>query len=308
MEALVGYTGFVGSNLASEHGFDALFNSSNIGEAYGLKPDLLIYAGVRSEKFVADKFPEKDYEGIKAAMQNIEKIAPRKLVLISTVDVYGSPRGADELTPIETEGLKPYGLNRLRLERWAEENVKDCTIVRLPGLYGLNLKKNFIFDMINRIPSMLTGKKLGELDSKCPGIGKSYKLDKDGFYRLAELGAEDRRDLLGMFRKAGFTSVQFTDSRAVFQFYNLAFLWKHIEHALDEDIRLLNLVTDPVGAGALYEHIFNERFENELIGEPPHYDLKTVNYDAFGGSAGYMFDSGFVIDDVRKFVREAMGQ
>ena len=46
---------------------------------------------------------EKDYEGIKAAMQNIEKIAPRKLVLISTVDVYGSPRGADELTPIETE-------------------------------------------------------------------------------------------------------------------------------------------------------------------------------------------------------------
>ena len=307
MEALVGYTGFVGSNLASEHGFGALFNSANIKEAYGLKPGLLVYAGVRAEKYVADKFPEKDYENVRAAMENIERIAPRRLVLISTIDVYAAPRGVDETTPIQTEGLRPYGLNRLMLERWAAENVKDCTIIRLPGLYGANLKKNFIFDMINRIPSMLTEKKLLELESRRCGIRDSYRPDEYGFYRLADIGAEKRRDLLGMFSEAGFSAVEFTDSRAVFQFYNLSCLWGHIERALGEGMGLLNVATGPVAASALYKHVFGEDFINELGGNPPHYDFRTVHHAAFGECPGYIFDSGFVMDDIRRFVRGALG-
>ncbi|MEG2500937.1 MAG: NAD(P)-dependent oxidoreductase, partial [Oscillospiraceae bacterium] len=33
--ALVGYTGFVGSNIAAAHPFDGLYNSKNIKEAFG---------------------------------------------------------------------------------------------------------------------------------------------------------------------------------------------------------------------------------------------------------------------------------
>lgn len=46
MESLVGYTGFVGSNLAESHSFDGLYHSKNIEQAYGTKPELLVYAGV----------------------------------------------------------------------------------------------------------------------------------------------------------------------------------------------------------------------------------------------------------------------
>ena len=44
MKALVGYTGFVGSNIyAGANGkIDASYNSKNIEEAYGTEPDLLI--------------------------------------------------------------------------------------------------------------------------------------------------------------------------------------------------------------------------------------------------------------------------
>ena len=56
MTALVGYTGFVGSNIASSFKFDRLFNSKNIKEAYGLNPDLCVYSGVRAEKYLANNF------------------------------------------------------------------------------------------------------------------------------------------------------------------------------------------------------------------------------------------------------------
>lgn len=65
--SLVGYTGFVGSNLAGSFKFDNLYNSKNIGEAFESNPDLLVYAGIRAEKFLANKFPEKDMEIIENA-------------------------------------------------------------------------------------------------------------------------------------------------------------------------------------------------------------------------------------------------
>ena len=49
MIALVGYTGFVGSNIyaAGKDAIDCVYNSKNVQEAYGTAPDLLIYAGMR---------------------------------------------------------------------------------------------------------------------------------------------------------------------------------------------------------------------------------------------------------------------
>ena len=60
MKALVGYTGFVGSNINAKGDFDALYNSKNIEEAFGTSPDLLVYAGLRAEKYLANNFPEED--------------------------------------------------------------------------------------------------------------------------------------------------------------------------------------------------------------------------------------------------------
>ena len=74
MNALVGYTGFVGSNIYEHGTFDKVYNSKNIEEAYGLNQDLLIYAGMRAEKYLANNAPEKDMELVKQAERNIELI------------------------------------------------------------------------------------------------------------------------------------------------------------------------------------------------------------------------------------------
>ena len=113
MNALVGYTGFVGSNLYLNGDFDCVYNSKNISDAFWTKPDLLVYAGVRAEMFLANNFPEKDFEQIKEAFENIRKIQPKKLILISTISVCGENPVGDEDSLIDETKLTAYGKNRL---------------------------------------------------------------------------------------------------------------------------------------------------------------------------------------------------
>tara|TARA_Y100000816_G_scaffold252702_1_gene203820 strand:- start:329 stop:787 length:459 start_codon:yes stop_codon:yes gene_type:complete len=45
--------------------------------------------------------------------------------------------------------LSPYGFNRLKLEQDLQSRF-DTTIIRLPALYGNHLKKNVLFDLLNK--------------------------------------------------------------------------------------------------------------------------------------------------------------
>lgn len=304
MKYLVGYTGFVGSNISMSDEFDGLFNSKNITEAFGGNPDLLIYSGVPAQKFIANSEPEKDLEIINNAIENIKKINPKKIVLISTIDVYKNPVNVNEDTTIDTDNLHPYGLNRYKLELWVKENFDDYLIVRLPGLYGENIKKNFIYDLINIVPSMLTQDKFNELSSINGVLNNYYYQGDNGFYKLKEISDVDKKELKEVFLNLGFNALNFTDSRGKFQFYNLKYLWNHIKIALENNIKVLNIATEPVIVSELYEHIMGSSFTNELNKEVPNYDYKTNYYEVFNGKNGYIFDKEFIIEDVKKFVKE----
>ena len=95
MTSLVGYTGFVGSNIyaAGKKEINKIYNSKNIEEAFDTKPDLLIYAGIRAEKYLANTNPDTDMQAIYQAEENIRKINAKKLVLISTIDIFKNPNG-----------------------------------------------------------------------------------------------------------------------------------------------------------------------------------------------------------------------
>ena len=301
MKALVGYTGFVGSNIYDAGDFDAFYNSKNIQEAYGTEPDLLIYAGLRAEKYLANNAPEKDMELIYQAEENITKIAPKKLVLISTIDVFKNPMGVDENSDIDTENLHAYGLNRYRLELWVREKYPDALIIRLPGLFGKNIKKNFIYDYINLIPFMLKAEKFEELSAKDPELKKFYHLQDNGFYKV-EVDDEDRKGLKDRFRKLGFSALNFTDSRSIYQFYNLGRLWDDIQTAMGKGIKLWHPATEPISAAEVYKYLSGEEFVNELGGAPANYDYKTVHAEIFGGKNGYICDKGRILSEIKEFV------
>lgn len=301
-KALVGYTGFVGSNLYENGCFDRCFNSKNIEEAYGLCPELLVYAGMRAEKYLANNAPEKDVELVYQAEENIRKIQPKKLVLISTIDIYKTPIGVDENSEIETKNLHAYGLNRYYLECWVRENYPDALIVRLPGLFGKNIKKNFIYDYINIIPFMLKAEKFNVLSEQQPLLKKYYTLQSNGFYKCGVLTKQERKILKECFHGLGFTALHFTDSRSVYQFYPLNRLWDDITVALDNGICLFNPATEPISAGELFKYLTGREFVNELEGAPAKYDYRTVYASFFGGEGGYIANKETILSEIRDFI------
>lgn len=302
---LVGSTGFVGRNLARSREFDGAFHRTDVADAYGMKPDLLVYAGVPSEMFLANSAPERDRQTVENAMENIRRISPKRAVLISTVAVYPKPAGVDEESEIKTDGLPAYGIHRLALEQFVEDSFSEYLIVRLPALFGDGLKKNFLYDFIHRIPALLTEEKWRELSDKDEELGSHYRDRGDGFFACRSLDAEEETDLRRRFGRIGFSSLSFTDSRSVYQFYGLGHLWEHIEKALSLGIRKLNLATEPIAVSELYCELTGEEFVNELEKEPFYYDVRSRYAEEFGGRGGYIFSKEQVVREIREFVRES---
>lgn len=150
MDALIGHTGFVGSNLAAQRPFAANFNSRNIDDIRGGAFDTVVCAGVQAQKWWANQNPEADWDGIQALIERLATIKARRFILISTVDVFLPPTGFSERqTNVDDPQLHAYGKNRLRLEEWVAGQFETSHTVRLPALFGQGLKKNIIFDLMN---------------------------------------------------------------------------------------------------------------------------------------------------------------
>lgn len=149
LDALIGYSGFVGSTLLRQAKFDLLYRSSNIHEISGCSLDMVVCAGAPAQKWIANRNPDEDLARLEGLMSRLATIRCRTFVLISTVDVYSNPVGVDESSPVDEAELAPYGLHRHKLERFVENHFDRHLIVRLPGLVGPGLRKNAIFDFLN---------------------------------------------------------------------------------------------------------------------------------------------------------------
>lgn len=304
MDIIIGYTGFVGSNLVKSKQFDFKFNSSNIEQSYGLNPDLLVYAGVKGTKFIANEYPYQDLLNIYNAINNIQKINPKKLILISSVDVYDNLTATGESIPINPNILNTYGLHRYFLEEWVKENYKEkeYLIVRLPAIYGLNLKKNFVFDMIFGIPAMIKSDNFIHIRQKFPTLDNYYTPINNNYYQLNKRSSSDWNTLKKIMQRVGITAINFTDSRAVYQFYNLKNLWKDIDLALKNNISTLNMVTPPVSAGEVYRYIEGKEFKNQFASPPILYNLKTEYSSLYGQDNGYICNKKTELEQLKNFV------
>jgi len=301
MHSLVGFTGFVGSNVKDHHSFDALYNSKNIETAFFTQPDLLIYSGVPAEMFLANNNPAADLANIEIAAENIRKIAPKQLVLISSIAVLDNTVGVDEDCVIDIKKLTAYGLHRFKLEQMSREISPNCHILRLPALFGKGLKKNFIYDLIHFFPAMLNKAKYDEFSVKEPIIINCYSLQGNGFYKLS-VQENQNAELRKAFERLNFSALDFTDSRSVFQFYNLSHLWTHIEISIKHNIPLLHLAVEPLSAAEVYANVTGSKFENELSGTPFNYDFRTKYAKLFGNTGGYIFNNKEVLSDLKEFV------
>ncbi len=299
---LVGGTGFVGGNLLASGNFTASYHSTDVQNAFGSNPDLLIYSGVPAAMFLANQNPKADLDIMRSARDNIKKINAKKTVLISSICVFADSKGKTELDTPTAENLPAYGANRLQLEQWVREDFTDALIVRLPALYGIGLKKNFLYDLHTITPALLKETKYLELSVKSELVKYGYENANNGFYRLS--GAVNTIDLRSFFEQNDFNALCFTDSRSSYQFYDLRKLWQDINTALQNNLKILHLATPPCTAKEIFAHVTSKNtFNNTLSTAPFDYNLKTNYSDLFNGENGYLCTKEQELDSIKSFMQ-----
>lgn len=147
--SLIGFSGYVGSTILKQEDFTVLYRSTNISEINNKCFETVVCAGAPAQKWIANQDPQADLENVNALISHLRTVTCKTFILISTVDVFKTPIGVDEDSPIDEAGLHAYGLHRRLLEKFVQEHFQHHLILRLPGLVGPGLRKNVIFDFLN---------------------------------------------------------------------------------------------------------------------------------------------------------------
>lgn len=261
--ALIGHTGFVGSNLLAAEHFDECYNSSNIEDIRGRSFDRVVCAGARAEKWRANNNPIADAENIGRLIENLSHVTAKVATLISTVD-----------TTSDNEGMWPfpvsaYGKHRLWLEnelfgRFLDDRVR---IVRLPALFGPGLKKNVLFDLMRPTEPI-------ERTHEDPLVFKSV--------------GQSWRDIIN------------PDSR--YQWYPVRRLAADLAVIEAADVTTVNLVTEPIATRDIQSRFFSHLPIGERAGPLVSQDVHTKHAALWGKTGPYVLTRDEVFDEMAKFL------
>ena len=309
-DALIGHTGFVGSNLAQQHNFPNQYNTRNIMDAVGQYFHTVVCAAAPGSMIEANRSPEADKAQIDALCQSLERIKCKRFVLISSIAVLHRFDGQDIEGAETFQSEVAYGQNRRALEEFCEHTFERSLILRLPALYGQGLKKNFLFDLLNPVPTMLNAEKMTlALDMAkreyADAISQIYEMDASiGLYKV-DRGALNscgvRSEIEDALADADLSAVQFTNPDTQFQYYGLDRLWMDIETAFSHDVSVLHLATEPLLASQVYQSVEAQPMPN--TGARLHLENMYSHHAALWGASGpYLETAKEVLERVTAFM------
>ncbi len=308
--ALIGYTGFVGSNLDSQFKFNEKYNSKNIKDIENKEYDLVICSGIPASMWLANNFPEKDLENINSLLNILKTVRAKSFVLISSIAVFSQPvKNIDEDSQCFENDLA-YGKNRRYAEKVIEDSFNNSLIIRLPALFGKGLKKNFIYDLLNQEPAFMPKDKFEQIcntleinDQKL--LKEYYAFDKSksiySFNKETAIEDNQRKNILNTLKKSNSTALKFTHAESSFQFYCLDILFEDIEIALKHNLSHLNLCSEPLKAKEVTKEVFNLDFNNDNGKEPFEYDMHTKYAKYWNKNGHHQYSKQEILKELIKF-------
>lgn len=308
VDALIGHSGFVGGTLALQHNFAAKFNTSNIDLISDQAFDVVVCAAAPGSMFMANQEPERDKAQIEALIERLHGLRTERFVLISTIAVLADfASGEDEATEAFQQNLA-YGRHRRLLESFCENRFSNCTVIRLPALFGPGLRKNFIFDLLNPAPTMLNRSRFEMLLERVPAAHRDllcrlYTSDPSGMYvidrhALNRLG--DRLQLEEVIQSAELSAIQFHHPDTTYQYYNLSRLWRDISLAIDFDLECVHLATEPLRAGDIHARLLGHDMQKNDA-RLHHEDMHTRHAPLWGREGPYLESASQVLDSLEIF-------
>jgi hypothetical protein len=306
---LIGHTGFVGGALLRQTGFDACFNSANIAAIAGERFGTLVCAAAPGSMLEANRAPERDEAAIDALIARLDSVHAERFVLISTIAVLADFAGGfDESTQTFQQTLA-YGRHRRALEAFVEDRFPGSLIVRLPALFGAGLRKNFLFDLMNPVPAMLTEAKRNALVQALEGgladwLARLYAPDDaTGLLKLdrAALNADPRRAALEAALDAlGATATQFHHRETTYQYYAIDRLWQDIGIALAAGLTHFHLAPEPLSASAIHARLTGRPMP-ETTARLHREDMRTAHAALWGAEGPYQFSAAATLDHLAAF-------
>lgn len=306
---LIGHTGFVGGALLRQTAFASCFNSATIAAIDRQAFDMLVCAAAPGSMLTANRTPERDLAQIEALIARLDTVRAEQFVLISTIAVLADFAGGDDETTTAFQDTLAYGRHRRMLEAFVERRFASSLIVRLPALFGRGLVKNFIFDLMNPVPSMLSPEKLaglaGQLD---PALGAwmqtLYAPDAaSGLLKLDRrtLNRDRRRAALEeALEAAGGTATMFHHRETTYQYYPTDRLWQDIGIALDAGLSHLHLAPESLSAAAIHQAL-KGRAMPETPARLHREDMRTCNAALWGSTGPYQFDAATTLGQLQAF-------
>jgi hypothetical protein len=308
-DAIIGHTGFVGGALAEQYTFSEHFNTSNICDIIDRKFETLVCAAAPGSMFAANREPERDSEQINELIENLKKVRARRFILISSIAVLENFAGCDDEGSSNFQVDLAYGRHRRTLEAFVEETFEDSLVVRLPALYGCGLRKNFIFDLLNPIPTLVTETKFQNLsvmlDRRLSDqLNQFYSLDPaTGMLKLDRV-ALDSDPMRGSLDEAvvtnGFAATQFHNPETTYQYYNISRLWSDIRIALQARLSHIHLVSEPLKAARIHRRLIG-RAMPESVARVHREDMRTRHAELWGRRGPYLEDADAVLDQLAGF-------
>ena len=307
---LIGHTGFVGSILFRQTSFSHLFNRANIDEiGDGPEFDVVVCAAAPGSMLDANRQPDLDLVRIEALMDRLRTVRARRFVLISSIAVLAdTAAGYDEGTAAFQTGLA-YGRHRRALEVFCADQFENCLTIRLPALFGSGLRKNFIFDLLNPMPSILPAAQLDKLVSALgPMQGEKLarlfgssaatqmlKLDRPSFDAHPE-----KLNLEKSVVEAGFSATTFHHPETTYQYYDMTRLWSDIVRASEAGLAEAHLATEPLHAARIHERLLGWLMP-ETGAKLHREDMHTRHANVWGRSGPYLDDAEDILDRLATF-------
>ncbi|OBV10329.1 hypothetical protein [Erythrobacter dokdonensis] len=306
---LIGHSGFVGGAVLRQTGFDACYNSTTIATIEGQAFGTLICAAAPGSMFEANRSPERDAAQIDGLIARLATIRAERFVLISSIAVLADFAGSnDEGTQAFQQDLA-YGRHRRALEAFVESHFASSLIVRLPALFGHGLRKNFLFDLMNPVPSLLTEAKRDALtEALDPALAawaaSLYAPDAvTGLLKLdrAALNADRRRAALeDAVTALGASATQFHHPDTTYQYYSIDRLWQDIGIALGAGLSHLHLVAEPLTAAAIHARLTG-RAMPDTPARMHREDMRTRHAGLWGADGPYQFSAAATLDQLAAF-------
>ena len=98
--------------------------------------------------------------------------------------------------------------------------------------------------------------------------------------------------------------LEMINTKSSYQYYYLKNLWKDIQIALTNDIKLINLFTEAVSTEDIYQEFFSSKSIGQQKVPEGHYDLYTKHAKQWGNSGNYIYTKNEMMLQLAEFIKE----